>query len=154
MTTDANKDLIREHFRALDVGDGEAFASTHHPAGVNHAPAPFDLSEWPAEGKPFGPDQARETLGWLRGGLSELRVEIEGLIAEGDEVVAWVRMTGSVPATPAAAAGARVDFRHAHRFRIEDGLIAEHWAVRDDLRAMIQRGAVQPPGGLREPGAT
>ena len=63
-----NKDVVRTHFAALASGDADAFAATHDPEGRNHAPAPFDLSEWPAEGKPFGPAEARETLAWLRTG--------------------------------------------------------------------------------------
>ena len=31
----------------------------------------------------------------------------------------------------------------------EDGLIVEHWAVRDDLRAMLQAGIVTSPGPPR-----
>ena len=31
-------------------------------------------------------------------------------------------------------------------FRVSDGLIVEHWAVRDDLRAMVPAGVVAPPG--------
>lgn len=61
-------------------------------------------------------------------------------------------MTGTMtrPLGPASASGRHVDFHHAHRFRLNDGLIVEHWAVRDDLRAMIQAGVVMPPG--RAPG--
>ncbi len=33
----------------------------------------------------------------------------------------------------------------AHRFRLRDGRIVAHWAVRDDLRAMIQSGVIRPP---------
>lgn len=145
MTREANKAVIRAHFQALNAGDAEAFAATHDPAGVNHAPAPFDVSPWPPAGKPFGPHEARGTLAWLRSGLADLHAEVEDLVAEGDQVVAWVRMTGNHAAGPTAGVK-RVDVHHAHRFRLAGGRIVEHWAVRDDLRAMIQRGLVQPPG--------
>jgi hypothetical protein len=29
---------------------------------------------------------------------------------------------------------------------VEDGKLAEHWAIREDLPAMLQLGVVQPPG--------
>jgi predicted ester cyclase len=143
-----NKDVVRAHFAALARGDADAFADTHHPQGRNHAPAPFDLSEWPPEGRPFGPAEARETLEWLRAGSPDLNVEIESLLAEDDQVVAWVRMTGTRtgPRGPVPAIGHPVDFHHAQRFRLRDGKIVEHWAVRDDLRAMVQAGVVMPPG--------
>ena len=142
-----NKDVVRAHFAALNGGDADAFAATHDPRGRNHAPAPFDLSDWPPEGRPFGPDEARETLAWLRTGSPDLHAEIEDLIAEGDQVVAWIRMTGTMtgPRGPVAPSGRAVDFRHAQRFRLRDGRIVEHWAVRDDLRAMIQAGVVSQP---------
>ena len=41
--------------------------------------------------------------------------------------------------------GRRWRFQHIHIFRIEDELIAEHWAVRYDLRAMIQLGVIPTP---------
>jgi len=145
---DRNKDVVRTHFAALSRGDADAFADTHDPYGLNHAPAPFDLSDWPPEGRPFGPAEARETLAWLRAGSPDLQVAIEDLIAEGDQVVAWIRMTGTMTGSrgPVPASGRPVDFRHAQRFRLRDGRIVEHWAVRDDLRAMIQAGVVTPPG--------
>jgi len=138
-----NKAAIEVHARALDAGDVEAWAATHAVDGVNHAPAPFDLSEWPAEGKPFGPKEARETFAFIRSFSPDLHVELEEMLADDDQVVAWLRMTGTAPS------GRRVDFHHAQRFRLRDGLIVEHWAVRDDLRAMVQAGVVTPPGSPR-----
>jgi predicted ester cyclase len=145
---DRNKDVVRALAAALTSGDADAFAGLHDPQGRNHAAAPFDLSEWPAEGKPFGPAEARETFTWLRTGSSDLQAEVEELLAEDDQVVAWFRITGTMtgPLGPAPASGNQVDFRQAQRYRLRDGRIVEHWAVRDDLRAMIQSGVVMPPG--------
>jgi predicted ester cyclase len=33
----------------------------------------------------------------------------------------------------------------AHMFRVTDGKISEHWAVRDDLGMMQQLGVLPPP---------
>lgn len=139
---DRNKAVIQAMSRALEAGNADAFAATH-AQGFNHAPAPFDLTDWPPEGKPFGPREARETLAFIRSFSPDLRVELEELLAEGDQVVAWLRFTGTTPN------GRRVDFHHAQRFRLKDGLIVEHWAVRDDLRLMVQAGVVTPPGPPR-----
>jgi hypothetical protein len=35
--------------------------------------------------------------------------------------------------------------RQSHWFRVEGGRLAEHWATREDLVAMLQLGVVQPP---------
>ena len=142
-----NKDVIRALTAALNSGDADAFADLHDPQGVNHAPAPFDLTDWPAAGKPYGPAEARATLIWGRTMTPDLHIELEHLIAEGDQVVAWGRMTGtSSGPSPSGNAPRPVDFRHAQRFRLRDGRIVEHWAIRDDLRGMIQSGLVTPPG--------
>jgi predicted ester cyclase len=87
--------------------------------------------------------------------MPDLRVEVEALVAEADQVVAWVRIQGTrtVQEGPAPSTGGSVDFRHAHRFRLENNRIVEHWAVRDDLRALIQAGVVSPQGALRHSGS-
>jgi predicted ester cyclase len=144
---EANRALIRAYWDAVNAEDYATLASLHDPAARNHAPAAFDLSAWPPEGNPFGPVEVRETYQWIRAGQPDLRVEVEAMIAEGDQVVAWVRATSTLTGTggPIPPTGARLDFHHAHRFRIADGRIVEHWAVRDDLRAMLQAGVVEPP---------
>ena len=40
--------------------------------------------------------------------------------------------------------GRRLAVRQAHMLRLHDGLIREHWAVRDDLGVLVQLGAVEP----------
>ena len=36
--------------------------------------------------------------------------------------------------------------RQSHWFQVENDKLAEHWATREDLVAMLQLGVVQPPG--------
>ena len=143
---EANKQLVRTHFQALNDEQSQLLDKIHHPQGRNHAQAAFDLSRWPQE-VPFGPREVQRTFEWLRRGFSNLRVEIIDLLAEGDKVMARVEMSGDhdrefVGLEPS---GRSWRYQHVHIFRIEDGLIAEHWAVREDLKAMIQLGVVAPP---------
>ena len=42
------------------------------------------------------------------------------------------------------AAGKRSSTRQSHWFRVESGKLAEHWATRDDLTAMLQLGIIEP----------
>jgi predicted ester cyclase len=42
--------------------------------------------------------------------------------------------------------GKRFAAGQSHWFRVEDGKLAEHWATRGDLVAMLPLGVVQPPG--------
>ena len=144
----ANKAAVAAHFVALNSGDYSTLASVHAASGRNHAHAPFDISEWPEEGVPFGPIEVQGTFEWLRSSVPDLVADVELLVAEDDNVIAWVKMSGTQSARlgAVAATGTHVEFHHAHRFRLADGLIVEHWAVRDDLRAMLQSGVVTPPG--------
>ncbi len=146
---EANKQLVRFHFQALNHQDYQLLDEVHHPEGRNHAKSAFDLSEWPKEGVPFGPREVQGTFEWLRRGFSNLKVEILDLIAEGNKVMARVEMTGEQDGAFVGLepTGRSWRYQHVHIFRIEGGLIAEHWAVREDLKAMIQLGVITPPDG-------
>jgi len=142
-----NKQVVRNHFQALNKGNYQLLDKIHHPQGRNHAQGAFDLTEWPEDGVPFGPHEVQGTFEWLRRGFSNLRVDILELLAEGDKVVARIEMTGDhdgefVGLEPT---GRSLKYQHLHIFRIEGGLIVEHWAVREDLKAMIQLGVIAPP---------
>jgi predicted ester cyclase len=50
-------------------------------------------------------------------------------------------LNGVVPPT-----GKRFAARQSHWFPVEGGRLAEHWAPRKDLVAMLQLGVTQPPG--------
>jgi predicted ester cyclase len=143
-----NKQVVQTHFQALNEGNYQLLDKIHHPQGRNHAQGAFDLSEWPEEGVPFGPRDVQGTFEWLRSGFSDLRIDILELLAEGDKVMARVEMSGNhdgefVGLEPT---GRSWKYQHVHIFRVEDGLIVEHWAVREDLKAMIQLGVITPPG--------
>jgi ketosteroid isomerase-like protein len=147
-----NKAVVRQHFKALASGDFSDLERIHHPAGRNHAPAPFDLSEWPSEGKPFGPEEAQATFEWLRRGFPDLTVTIEDLISEDDRVVARIRLVGTHTGSlgPLPPSGRKTDVEHIHIFRLAGGRIIEHWAVREDLKGLLQTGVISPPGPSRQ----
>lgn len=77
--------------------------------------------------------------------------------AEGDRVVCKMEMTGTHRGQPAlreafsgmlhgvSPTGKSVKVLQFHSFRIRDGLIAEHAAVRDDMGMVLQLGLVQKP---------
>jgi hypothetical protein len=142
----STKEVVEQWFSVFNTGDVALFDRIHDRACRNHAPAPFDVSAWPADGKAFGPTEAGQTVGWLRTNQPDLHVTVEHLVAEDDQVVAWIRATGTPTGDgPIPATGRPVDVRQAHRFRVRDGKVVEHWAVRDDLRSMVQAGVIAPP---------
>jgi predicted ester cyclase len=143
----ANKKLVRRHVeelwnrRDLAVAD-ELLAKDY----LEHAVAPFGQAE---PGRVDGPAAMRQTAEWLLAQFPDLHMRIEAIVAEGDTVAVRVfaegtnlgPLNGRVPPT-----GKRFAARQSHWFRVADGRLAEHWATREDLVAMLQLGIVQPPG--------
>jgi pimeloyl-ACP methyl ester carboxylesterase/predicted ester cyclase len=95
-----------------------------------------------------GPEGYRTVLGLLRSAL-EMRWEPIEVVAEGERVMVWVRNHGrhvgdflGLPAT-----GAEFSFEAMHCYRVEDGVVREHHAVRDDLAFQRALGLVPAPAG-------
>jgi predicted ester cyclase len=90
----------------------------------------------------------RHTAEWLLAQFPDLHMTIEAIVAEGDTVAVRVvsvgtnlgSLNGAGPPT-----GRRFTARQCHWYRIDDGKLVEHWAIRDDLSAMLQLGIVQRP---------
>jgi predicted ester cyclase len=144
--SEANKGLVRRHFeelwnrRDMVVAD-ELMAEDY----LEHAVAPFGQGE---PGRVNGPAAIRQTAEWLLAQFPDLQMRIEAIVAEGDTVAVRVLsegtnlgpLSGVVPPT-----GRRFVARQSHWVRVADGRLAEHWATREDLVAMLQLGVVQPP---------
>ncbi len=144
--SEANKDLVRRHFeRIWNQRDDEACDELMADDYIENAVAPFGTA---LPGRVHGPTATRGTVAWLTMQFPDIRMEVEALVAEDDLVVARVVSTGTnlgqSPGGPPAT-GKTFTARQSHWFRVADGKLAEHWAVRDDLSAMIQLGIVQPP---------
>ena len=147
MSEEVARDLVRRVFEEIfnrqdfDLCD-EIFARHY----VEHAVAPFQQSE---PGDVDGPAHAKDVVEWLRSQFSDLTMTVEAIVAEGDMVAALVRsegtntgsLNGVMPPT-----GKRFSSRQSHWYRVSDGKLAEHWATREDLPAMVQLGVIQPPG--------
>jgi len=147
MMSEADKELVRRHFEEIwnrqDLAVADELMAEDYP---EHAVAPFGQAE---PGRVNGPAATRQTAQWLLAQFPDLQMTIEAIVAEGDTVAVRVLsegtnlgpLNGMVPAT-----GKRFAARQSHWFRVADGKLAEHWATREDLPAMLQLGVVQPPG--------
>ena len=119
------------------------------PTYIEHAVAPFGREE---PGPIDGPDGMRRTIGWLTDQYPDIHMSIEAVIGDGDLVACRVLSTGTnlgklngvMPPT-----GRRFSAHQTHWFRVVNGRLAEHWATREDLPAMIQLGVIAPPGPPR-----
>jgi predicted ester cyclase len=144
--SDANKALVRRHFEEIwnhkDLAAADELMAQDY---LEHAVAPFGQAE---PGRVNGPAAMLETAQWLLAQFPDLQMTIEAMVAEGDTVAVRVLsegtnlgpLNGVMPPT-----GKRFAARQSHWFRVENGKLAEHWATREDLVAMLQLGVVQPP---------
>jgi predicted ester cyclase len=90
---------------------------------------------------------------WLLSVFPDHRFEVEDAAADGQTVA----LRGTMTATHEgelegiAPTSKRVVAQQSHWFRVVDGKLAEHWAVRDDLSMLQQLGVIPDPG---QPGET
>ena len=133
-TTDhPNAALGLRMLSAVLADDEPGALSLVHPDHVDHAPA----------GDLHGREALRAFLQWMAATLTDREELIEDVIASDDRVVVRSRLSAThagellgVPAT-----GRRFVTRAVHIWRVEDGLLAEHWMFRDDIAALRQLGA-------------
>lgn len=103
-----------------------------------------------------GPRAFHATGRWLRDAFSDLIWTTERSIAEGDLVVTFGTMSGRHTGNFVVwtedekvervfvPTGKTFNVRQVHFQRIRDGLVIEHWAVRDDQGLALQAGWVPP----------
>lgn len=125
-----------------------------HPDATNRESA---TEPPPTRGR--GPRAFHATGVWLREAFADLAWTTDLSVVEGDVVVTFGRMSGrhtgnfvvwTEDATVARVfvpTGATVSVQQAHFQRIRDGLVIEHWAVRDDQGMATQAGWLPPTPG-------
>ncbi|GAC1423733.1 MAG: ester cyclase [Actinomycetota bacterium] len=137
MTAEFSKTLAKRLYEVLhtgDIGSLSEFAATNYE---EHDPLP---------GQRAGLAGLEDRVTILRTGLAA-RFTIEDVIAEGDRVV--VRWTNSgthvgefagIPATGKSFTISGIDI-----YRVQDGKLAEHWHVVDQLSMLGQLGLLPAP---------
>lgn len=125
--------ILNEHEDLDKLGDvcSATMADYAAPPGT-----PLDLSGY------------TQIMAMLRTAFPDIHYTVEDLIAEGDRVVVRGVMTGThrgtfmdrIPAT-----GNSIAMEAIHIFRVEDGKLVEHRAVRDDLTLFQQLGVIPRP---------
>jgi predicted ester cyclase len=154
MTDTTTIDIAELCVRSVHLmGNGtvEELAEVIHPDCVNR-----EAKDEPPASRGRGPAAIHATALWLREAFAELRWEIHDVIVQGDLVALHCTMRGrhvkpfvgyGADARPKEAfppTGREFASTQSHWFRIRDGLIAEHWANRDDLGTAEQLGWVPP----------
>jgi steroid delta-isomerase-like uncharacterized protein len=97
------------------------------------------------------PDVAQGKAGFKRffeetfRAIPDFKYTLQKIIAEGDLVFMYCRTTGTHRGTwiGMPATGNKLDFNVVDIFRLQGGLIAEHWDVADTLSLFTQIGKVK-----------
>lgn len=143
---DATVAPVLQSFGGANGHDPVAFAAPYALNATNH-------------GRPAGRDGMQRIAELLLAAFPDVRFEVDATVVEGDAVMCEVTMTGTHLGQPKAGTGRRladlpptgrsVRQRQMHWFRVVDGEIAEHRAVRDDLELLTQLGLeeVAPAAG-------
>ncbi len=150
-TRDELADRATRAIRVMADGTLDDLRRYVHPDAVNR-----EAAAEPPTSRGRGPDAFWATALWLRSAFSDMAFGIDAVAVDGDLVVTHGTMSGRqtgdmVIWTPAAtverafaSTSKRFEVHHAHFQRFRDGLVVEHWAVRDDQSLALQLGWVPP----------
>jgi steroid delta-isomerase-like uncharacterized protein len=141
--TMTNRQLIEEWIERFNSGDIERVIELFAEGGSNF-------------GRRVGRAGVRAVLEDIYTRFPDAKLEVHEWIADGDRVGFRATYTGThlgigrlpvdggmligVPPTNKSFA-----VLHMHMFRVEGGLIQEHWGARDDIGMMRQLGLLPPP---------
>ena len=138
---EANKEIIRKYFKAIDEEGKTANAEI-----LNEFLSEDFIEHNPPPGIPANRDGWKQLFKMFSEATPGYHV-IDDLIAENDKVVAHVtafcKHVGTIFGIPAT----NKDFsmEGISIWRLKDGMIIEHWVQSDVLGMMMQLGAMQPP---------
>ncbi|HZU13437.1 MAG TPA: ester cyclase [Chloroflexota bacterium] len=146
MTVTGNKKLVRDFTReVLDKG---------HLDAADHYLAPDFFNHVTGE---TGIEAFKDVIRFVRTFLNMPSI-VDDIIAEGDKVALFLTARGlhSEPivlqGTCYTPTGKPFASKQVHLFRARDGLLTEHWSVRNDLTMLLPLGIVQytTPAGAAE----
>ena len=135
MTAEEDKALVLRYIEEVWNGhDLGAIDGLVLPGYVNHA----------ASTEEYRRGGARHSVGWLLSVFPDHRYDVEDAAADGETVAVRGTCSGTHEGElmGIAPTGERFAVQQSHWFRVADGKIAEHWAVRDDLGMMRQLGVM------------
>ena len=145
MSAEGNKALVRRLYdEGINRQDAAAAAAFYAMDAKNH-------------GRTVGRDGMRKVFEALFAVFPDFHYRIEEATADEERVVCKVTMTGTHRGEPTlpevfngmlkgvAPTGRRVTVLQYHSFRVRNGMISEHAAVRDDLGMLLQLGLVKRP---------
>lgn len=147
MSIAENKKLVQRLYdEGINSHDAAAAAGFYAQDALNH-------------GRPVGRSGMQAVFEALFSTFPDFQYKIDESTAEDDRVVCKVTMTGTHLGQPTLAqaftgmltgvapTGKKVRVMQFHLFRVRNGEIHAHEAVRDDLSMLLQLGLLRRPGG-------
>ena len=141
MSAEENKAIARRGYEAINRNNLDALDEVVASDITDRDPAP---------GQAPGLEGVKQWFSSMHTAFPDFRMDVEDMIAEGDKVVARVRMSGTHQGEFMGIdpTGNRVEISGIDILRVADGKIVEHWGNFDDLGMMQQLGVIeQPPSG-------
>jgi steroid delta-isomerase-like uncharacterized protein len=141
MSAEENKAIARRGYEAINQNNLDALDEVVAPDITDHDPAP---------GQAPGLEGVKQWFSSMHTAFPDFRMNVEDMIAEGDKVVARVRLSGTHQGEFMGidATGNRVTITGIDILRVNaDGKIVERWGNFDDLGVMQQLGVMEPPSG-------
>ena len=138
---ESNKAVVRRFMDEVsDAGNIDLLDELCTADVLNHAARP---------GLQDGLESCKMLMRAIHESQADRRWTAQLYVAEGDYVVVYGRREGYWQApnfrgVPTPDPG-HISTELAHLFRLQNGRIAEHWAVRDDLAMMQQLGVLPAP---------
>jgi predicted ester cyclase len=143
--------VVVRSIHAMASGERAEFDTLYHPGAHDR-----ENRIQPPSSRVPGPGSFWSTALWLRAAFANLHYDIHHAVAEAGLVAVNSTMNGRHTSpwvvyddagavdTVFPPTGRNFAATQSHWFRVEDGLICEHWANRDDLGMAKQLGWIPP----------
>jgi predicted ester cyclase len=126
----------------VNQGNMDVVDELFHPDYIDHSAPP---------GAPGGLEGVKAIFNMFRSAFPDVKFTIQDMVGEGDIVATLVSgegtNTGDFMGIPASNLPAK--WRSVGFFRIQEGLIREHWGIPDMLGILIQIGVIPPPPDVK-----
>lgn len=129
--------LAERYAATLSAGDMDAFAALFADDYINHQKSAASPPPKPG----VTPKQASMAFFQARlTGMPDLKVAVQVVVADKDHVAASFQYSGKQTGVymGVAPTGRRLTFTSCDIFRVQDGLLAEHWGMGDTAGILAQ----------------
>ena len=136
MDTEEKKHLVQRFAASLGTGSIDVYDELVTEKFLQHAP-----------GVASGRQATKELVQMLRNAFPDIQNTLEEMIVAGDMVATFGHVSGTHRGVfmGIAPTGKHIRTASMNLFRIEEGMLAEHWEVADNLSLLQQLGALQQP---------